>query len=378
MARACDRLHIQMKREVVFLTTKKPFGDRFIKSNRSPDLSQQTGGEKTKKHSADKHSTEQRRKNPRPAQAKGTTASTQSNAAGRTTAPKIQYRPKPTNLAVASPSKPVTPKTTTHWGEVAEWYDKHVGEEGSDYHQEVILPGVMRLLELGKLAPEKPQILDIACGQGVLCRALAKAGCQVTGIDAAAELIAVALRRNATDRLPIEYRIGDATKIIDGIGKTDDSFKVNSLDAVTIVLSIQNMNPLSPIWHAVWALLKPKGRMVVVMMHPCFRVPQHSAWQWDQQIGEQHRLVRQYLRSTEIGITTHPGDAARGLGSSTTTHFHRPLQSYVNTMGNAGLYVDHIEEWTSHRTDQPSAKKAALDKARKEIPLFMAIRARKL
>ncbi len=186
------------------------------------------------------------------------------------------------------------------------------------------------------------------------------------------------MRRNATDRLPIEYRIGDATKIIDGIGKTEDSFKVNSLDAVTIVLSIQNMNPLSPIWHAVWALLKPKGRMVVVMMHPCFRVPQHSAWQWDQHIGEQHRLVRQYLRSTEIGITTHPGDAARGLGSSTTTHFHRPLQSYVNTMGNAGLYVDHIEEWTSHRTDQPSAKKAALDKARKEIPLFMAIRARKL
>jgi len=275
-------------------------------------------------------------------------------------------------------SRPVGQAVSTHWGEVASWYDNYVGDEGSDYHREVILPGVLRMLELGKIVGGRPRVLDIACGQGVLCRALAKEGCIVTGIDAAEALILAAKRRNTADNLSINYRVSDATKLIEEISKDKDALQTSTLDAVTIILSIQNMAPLSPIWQAVWALLKPQGRLVVVMMHPCFRVPQHSSWHWNNELGEQHRLLRRYLQSAEIAIETHPGDAAHGLGSAITTHFHRPLQAYINTMGNAGLFVDRIEEWPSHRVDQPSAKKAALDRARKEIPLFMAIRARKV
>src|SRR5580658_7871173 len=100
-------------------------------------------------------------------------------------------------LAPTSPS----PKQT-HWHHVAEWYDQLVGDEGSEYHQQVIMPGVLRLLHI------KPamKILDIACGQGIACRALAQQGAMVTGIDAAPALIAAAQRRNASDRLPITYQ----------------------------------------------------------------------------------------------------------------------------------------------------------------------------
>lgn len=31
----------------------------------------------------------------------------------------------------------------TDWGEVAGWYDQLVGESGSEYHREVVLPGVL-------------------------------------------------------------------------------------------------------------------------------------------------------------------------------------------------------------------------------------------
>src|SRR5262245_59963372 len=65
----------------------------------------------------------------------------------------------------------------TDWGEVASWYDDLVGESGSEYHREVVLPGVMRLL-----APKSEEkIIDIACGQGVLCRMLAQRGAEATG-----------------------------------------------------------------------------------------------------------------------------------------------------------------------------------------------------
>jgi len=289
-----------------------------------------------------------------------------------------------TKRAPRSPLPKTTPPPAprrpeeTHWGDVALWYDKHVGDEGSEYHREVILPGVLRLLNLDKITSGKPRLLDIACGQGVLCRALAKEGCQVVGIDAAAELIAAAKRRNSGDNLSIDYRVADATKLIEGIGKTADGLRPGSFDAVTIVLSIQNMTPLSPVWHAVWSLLKPKGTLVIVMMHPCFRIPRHSDWMWHEKSLQQQRVVSQYLSSAEVSIVTHPGDAARGLGSSTTTHFHRPLQAYINTLGNAGLFVDRLDEWTSHKVDQAGPKKAAMDKAREEIPLFLALRARKM
>src|SRR3954463_14114465 len=80
----------------------------------------------------------------------------------------------------------------TDWGDVADWYDQLVGESGSEFHREVVLPGVMKLLAL--LEPGD-RVADVACGQGVLCRLLASRGVDVTGVDAAAELIRVAKER---------------------------------------------------------------------------------------------------------------------------------------------------------------------------------------
>ena len=80
----------------------------------------------------------------------------------------------------------------THWGDAADWYDGLVGEAGSEYHRHVVLPGAARLLAT------KPgdSVLDLACGQGVFCRLLARQGVQATGVDAAPDLIRFAKDRN--------------------------------------------------------------------------------------------------------------------------------------------------------------------------------------
>ncbi len=264
----------------------------------------------------------------------------------------------------------------THWGEVAEWYDTLVGDEGSEYHREVILPGILRMLGIKGERAEGLRVLDLACGQGVLARKLAAMGTRVTGVDAARELIAAAERRNEADRLPIDYVTADATKLLSEGGTLVKPLEAGVFDAVTIVLAIQNITPLSPVWQACRRLLKAEGKLVIVMMHPAFRVPQQSDWWWDEKTQTQPRLVRQYLTSAPITIETHPGKAAHGKGSPATTHFHRPLQAYVNTLANAGLLLDHLEEWASHKTSQAGPRKAALDRARREIPMFMALRAR--
>ena len=81
------------------------------------------------------------------------------------------------------------------------------------------------------------------------------------------------------------------------------------------------------------------------MMHPCFRVPQHSDWHWDPAKNHQSRLVSQYLTSATIDIQTHPGLAAHGKSDASTAHFHRPLQAYIHTLASAGLLTDHLAEW---------------------------------
>ncbi|MBT9134500.1 MAG: Ubiquinone biosynthesis O-methyltransferase [Firmicutes bacterium] len=265
----------------------------------------------------------------------------------------------------------------THWGEVAEWYDHLVGDNGNDFQREVIMPGVSRLLE-HRRAQGEYLVLDLGCGQGVLGRFLAREGCRVVGIDAAEPLIAKARQRNQTDKLPISYIVADVTRLLDEAGRPRVNVQPLFFDAVTIALAIQNITPLSAVWQACHRLLKPNGKLVVVLMHPCFRVPQHADWHYDFSAKIQSRLVSKYMSSLDVEIKMHPSYIAQGKKPPVTTHFHRPLQAYINTLGNAGLYVDHMEEWTSPKQDEPGPHKAAKDAARKEIPMFLAIRARKM
>lgn len=270
----------------------------------------------------------------------------------------------------------------TGWGGVADWYDRLVGDRGSEYHQRVIIPGVLRMLEAGDAKPGarggQRRVLDLACGQGVLCRRLAQEGYEVTGVDAARELIEAARRRSEADGLSIRYLVADVTNLAGERGRLREGIGPESYDAATIVLAVQNVSPLSPVWRACRAALKPGGRLIVVMVHPCFRVPGQSHWHWDETSGTHSRLVGGYLTSGRVEIKTHPGLAAHGKDDRATIHFHRPLQAYVNTLGNAGLLIDHLEEWTSHRTSTPGRREAAFDRVRKEIPLFLALRARKV
>ena len=54
---------------------------------------------------------------------------------------------------------------------------------------------------------------------------------------------------------------------------------------------------------------------------------------------------------------------------------YKPIESYVKALRSSGLLIDTIEEWPSHKTSTSGPRAAAENTARKEIPMFMAIRA---
>ncbi len=267
-------------------------------------------------------------------------------------------RPKRQSSAEARPG-PAVPGQSTDWGAVAGWYDELVGESGSEYHREVVIPGTLRLLGL----QSGDACLDVACGQGVLCRVLHGMGVRVVGVDAAAELIRLARQRSDPE---IQYHVGDAR---------DLSFlPAGAFNAAACILAIQNIHPILPVFQSVQRVLKAWGRLVVVLMHPCFRGPKETSWGWDEARRCQYRRVDRYLIPRKAPIVTNPGkDPGRYTWS-----FHKPIEAYVKALRNAGLLIDAVEEWTSHKTTKAGPRAAAENAARKEIPLFMAVRAVKV
>lgn len=258
------------------------------------------------------------------------------------------------------PRKPREAAPRTDWSEAASWYDSLVGDGGSEYQQHVVHPGVMRLLDL---KPGEP-VLDVACGTGALCRLMHEAGAGVTGVDAAAAMIHRAQSRSDP---AIRYLTADARQLDRCAPLRDEVFC-----AATCVLAIQDMDPIAPVFQGVAARLAASGRFVLVMMHPAFRVPRQSAWGWDEKTNVQFRRVDRYLTCRREKILTHPG---AGQAGGHTWTFHRPLQDYIAALAGTGLHLDALQEWTSHKTSDPGRRADAENTARREFPLFLALRA---
>ena len=233
-----------------------------------------------------------------------------------------------------------------------------MGDEGSDYHRHVVLPGTLRLLN--PAAGER--ILDVACGQGVLCRQIRERGALPTGVDAAPELIRAARERTGEG---IEYHVGDARDLA--------FLPAETFAAASCVLAIQNIHPFQPVLTGIARALAAGGCAVLVMMHPAFRGPKYTSWGWEgNQV--QYRRVERYLVPRKDPIVTHPGKKTGDY----TWSFHRPIGTYVKALRNAGLLVDALEEWPSHRKSEPGPRASAENRARAEIPMFLAIRALKV
>lgn len=249
---------------------------------------------------------------------------------------------------------------STSWQKVGKWYNDSVGEEGHYHHQTLIIPNVLKLLQFPK--NESSTLLDLACGQGVLSRHL-PAGVSYVGIDAASSLI-----KAAKDYVPLpthRFIQADVTKNID--------FQHPLFTHGTIILAIQNIESPLSVFKNACRFLQPGAPLIIVMNHPCFRIPRQSSWKIDEDQKLQYRRIDRYMSPMQIPIQTHPG---KGKDSPQTLSFHHPLSDYSRWLKESGFVIEHIEEWCSTKVSQGRTAKME-NRSREEIPLFMAIKAKK-
>ncbi len=271
----------------------------------------------------------------------------------------------------------MTPKKTS-WGAVAGWYDELIEDSPDSYQKKVLMPNVIRIVD-----PKAGMtIVDVACGQGYFTRAFAENGAQVLGSDISPELIRIAqanetakqtkiLADKTTKGLPertgsTAYHVASADKL---------SFAADgSADVITIVLALQNIENLLGTLVECGRVVKKGGRVVLILNHPAFRIPQHSSWQWDEKMNKQYRRIDSYMSDQQFKIDMTPGEI-NATKKKFTVSFHRPLQSYFKALNKAGFAVTRLEEWISHKKSQAGPRAAEEDRTRKEIPMFICFEA---
>jgi ubiquinone/menaquinone biosynthesis C-methylase UbiE len=240
--------------------------------------------------------------------------------------------------------------TEASYNDIAEWYDNFLQER--PVYSEVILPNVLELV--GKFQEET--ICDLACGQGWVARELARRGAQVTGIDLAPRLLALARRYEEQEPFGILYLQGDAQR---AEPLSDDSFT-----GCVCVMALTNIPDLQAVFRTVRRILKPGGWFVFAITHPCFETP-HA--QWTALPDPEHsiaRVVTGYF-DERYWVSTNPNGVRGRVGDH-----HRTLSTYLNALSIAGFALERAVE------PLPSAGQAERVPGNREIPTLLLIRAR--
>jgi len=242
-------------------------------------------------------------------------------------------------------------KIGTSWDDAEPWYSQCVGEKGHYYHQKIVIPNSLRLLDL----KQGDSLLDLGCGQGVFARHLPP-GIEYCGIDNAKELI-----REAKNRGSGTFQVGDAADKLDLAGA--------AFTNACFILSLQNMERQDRAIDNAARSLKEGGKLLLVLNHPCFRIPRQTHWGLDEAAKLRYRRLNAYMSPQRIPIQTHPG---KGEKSQTTFSFHFPLSSYGKWIREAQCSILSIEEWCSDKKSSGAHAKME-DRARREFPLFLAL-----
>jgi 2-polyprenyl-3-methyl-5-hydroxy-6-metoxy-1,4-benzoquinol methylase len=220
--------------------------------------------------------------------------------------------------------------TQRAWNANAEFWDERMAE-GNEFFNLLVWPAVERLLR----PREGDRLLDVACGNGVTSRRLANAKASVTAFDFSEAMINLARKRGQAD---IDYRIIDATnreKLLE--------LGVASFDGALCNMALMDMADIHPLMSALASLLRPNGRFVFSVVHPCFNNP--ASVQMSELEDRAGTIVTTYSVKisryltpyTQVGLAMHGQPVPH-------PYFHRPLSALLAPGLEAGLVLDAIEE----------------------------------
>lgn len=196
------------------------------------------------------------------------------------------------------------------------------------------------------------QTIDIGCGEGRLTRHLKELGHNIVGIDSSPSLVDAA--RQADPLMDIRLADAGALPLGDACA-----------DLAIAFMSLHDIDVMADTVREVARVLASGGRFCVAIVHPI-----NSAGRFETTAADAPFAISGSYLSTFDYADTVVRD-----GRTMTFHGqHRPLESYVLALEEAGLLVEALRE--------PSLPDYALVSERsrrwQRVPLFLHLRARRL
>jgi SAM-dependent methyltransferase len=192
--------------------------------------------------------------------------------------------------------------------------------------------------------------LDVACGHGRMTRELARRGADVVGVDISAALIAKA--RAAEQERPLGIRY-----VHEDIASPEHS-PLTDFDVVVCSFGLNDIDDLDAALDTISGALRPGGRFVASLLHPCFPGAGDVSGAWPP-------TRRYYDEGWWLA-----GGALSSLRRQVGTN-HRMLSTYVNALLRHDLRIDHLAEppppqqWSGPRAEAA------------RYPVFLAVRCAK-
>ncbi len=204
------------------------------------------------------------------------------------------------------------------------------------------------------------KICDLACGEGHLSRKLAGLGAQVMGVDLSENLLLHAQEDSSASE--IRFVRDDAQELA--------SFSDDSFDIVVCNMSLMDIEDLNGTFRAVARTLKPYGRFVFSVLHPCFASPFTVEDGSPLETDEKGEFVAwRTFNYTNEGKWYSSGSGLRGTFGS----IHRKISTYVNALPEAKLNLRRVEEPTLPGPKYDTAAKQLSSK----IPRTIIVEAQK-
>jgi SAM-dependent methyltransferase len=267
-------------------------------------------------------------------------------------------------LAEGADRREANEETRNIWNRNASFWDDRMGE-GNDFVEILTWPATERLLAL------KPgeRILDAACGNGLTSRRLAALGAEVVAFDFAAEMVARA-RARTLEPGRIQYHVLDATDEVALLG-----LGIGQFDAALCAMALFDMAEINPLMRALARLLRPGGRFVFSVIHPCFNNP--GTAQLAELVDRDGEALMTYSVKVSGYMTPSVARGAAIFGQpEPQLYFHRSLQDLLGAAFEAGFVLDGLEERAFPADHPPGRNPLAWSGKFSEIPPALVARVR--
>ena len=207
-----------------------------------------------------------------------------------------------------------------------EGYDEH-GDRNRKYQSDPVLFDL-----LGPVDGQR--ILDAGCGNGYLCRLLAKRGAHVVGVELSKKFYELAVRYEQEEPLGVTYHNGTISKmpyIADG-----------SLDVVVSNYVLMDCRDYKGAIAEFWRVLRAGGVALVVLSHPCFGTP--SVHGWVKIPPDTHRREERVGWMVDRYFAQGHYQETWGGFDTPFISFHRTLSDYYHAFQEHGFVLVGLEE----------------------------------